>query len=171
MRSRWLPLQAALPPQTEAGYYEIYLGPQVRNIYGVPIGAPYAGSFVVLPPSLSGQVTDTNGLPVPYVTLGAGGSLPPGITDSNGLYSLEVPPSWSGTVTPVKAQALFLPAARSYTNLTASPVHQPGGLAALRPGPPRRQWPHARRRAPRPRARRVLPPQHHPVLDSFGQVD
>ncbi|HXP62695.1 MAG TPA: hypothetical protein VN829_19505 [Dongiaceae bacterium] len=117
-------LQAAFPPQTEAGYYEIYLGPQVRDIYGVPIGAPYAGSFVVLPPSLSGRVTDTNGLPVPFVTLGASATLPRGITDSNGLYSLEVPPSWSGTVTPAKAQAVFLPASRSYTNVTASLANQ-----------------------------------------------
>jgi hypothetical protein len=117
-------LQAAFPPQTEAGYYEISLGPQVQNIYGLPLGAAYAGSFVVLPPSLSGRITDTNGLPVPYVTLEAGGSLLPGITDSNGLYSLEVPPGWSGTVTPVKAQALFLPASRSYTNLTANLANQ-----------------------------------------------
>jgi hypothetical protein len=117
-------LQARFPPQTDAGYYEIRLGPQVRDIYGAPIGAAYAGSFVVLPPILSGRVIDTNGLPIEFVTLGAGGSLLPAITDSNGLYSLEVPPSWSGAVTPVKAQALFLPASRAYTNVTANLANQ-----------------------------------------------
>jgi hypothetical protein len=117
-------LQTGFSSQTGAGYYEIYVGPQVRDIYGVPMGAAYVGSFVVLPPILSGRVTDTNGLPVPYVTLGAGASLAAGITDTNGLYSLQVPPSWSGTVTPVKAQALFLPASRSYTNVTANLARQ-----------------------------------------------
>ncbi len=113
-------LQADFPPQTEPGYYEVSVGPQLRDIYGVPTGTVYAGSFIVLPPMLSGRVTDTNGLPVPYVTLAAGGGLLPGITDSNGLYSMEVPPGWSGTVTPAKAQALFFPASRSYTNVNAS---------------------------------------------------
>jgi hypothetical protein len=127
-------LQAGFPPQTQAGYYEIYLGPQVRDIYGVPLGTAYAGSFVVLPPILSGRVTDTNGSPVPYVTLGAGGNLLAGITDSNGLYSLPVPPSWSGTVTPVKGQARFLPAARSYTNVTANLANQ-DFLMATPPAP------------------------------------
>jgi hypothetical protein len=117
-------LLADFPPQTEVGYYEIYLSPQVRDIYGVPIGMAYTGSFVVLAPSLSGRVTDTNGLPVQYVTLGAGGSLLPAITDSNGLYSLQVPPSWSGTVTPVKAQARFLPPSRACTNVTANLANQ-----------------------------------------------
>jgi hypothetical protein len=117
-------LEASFPPQTEAGYYGVQLGQQIRDIYGLNLGAAYTGSFVILPPTLSGRVTDTNGLPVPYVTLDGSGGLPAVVTDTNGLYSLAVPPGWWGTVTPAKGQAQFVPASRAYTNLTASLASQ-----------------------------------------------
>jgi hypothetical protein len=113
-------LGVTVAPQTSPGFYEVYVGPQVHDIYGLSLGTAYLGSFVILPPTISGQVTDTNGVPVPYVTLNASGGPMGAVTDVNGFYSLEVPPGWSGTVTPVRAQAQFIPPSRAYTNVTVN---------------------------------------------------
>jgi len=41
------------------------------------------------------------------------------IADATGLYTLAVPPGWSGTITPSKPGYTFVPAARTYTGLAA----------------------------------------------------
>jgi hypothetical protein len=104
----------SFPPQDTLGYYEIDAGPQIRDIYGLAMANTYVGSFVILPPIISGHVTDTNGAPVAYVTIRPDGGLLPALTDSTGAYSLEVPPSWVGTITPSRGTSMFIPASRSY---------------------------------------------------------
>ena len=84
----------------------------------------YVGSFVILSPEISGHVFDSSGLPVPFVTLHPDGGLLPAVTDSHGSYALEVPPSWTGTITPSKGSALLVPALRSYTNVTSDLTNQ-----------------------------------------------
>ncbi len=44
--------------------------------------------------------------------------------DGSGLYSLQVPYNWSGTVTPSKAGYTFLPAVKMFTNVTTNMVGQ-----------------------------------------------
>jgi hypothetical protein len=52
------------------------------------------------------------------------GGIDPVLTDANGDYSLEVLPSWTGTITPSKGEAVFLPASRSYTSLSGNATNQ-----------------------------------------------
>src|SRR5437899_10142264 len=117
-------VRLGFPGQDALGYYEIQAGPQIEDIYGQPMSSAYDGSFVILPPVISGRVTDTNGLPVPYVTLHPTGGLLSDVTDNSGSYSLEVPPSWTGTITPSKGASFFIPASRTYTNVAMDLTNQ-----------------------------------------------
>jgi len=127
--------QASVPAQNTPGYYEVRLDPVLEDIYGAKIDPAYLGSFIILAPRLSGRITDTNGLPVSYVTVRADGGLLPVLTDTNGLYSLEVPPSWTGSITPSRDSAVFLPPSRNYSVVTQDFMNQdftaasPGALA------------------------------------------
>src|SRR5947207_10984046 len=98
-------VRVSFPPQNTIGYYEVYAGPAIEDVYGDQMAGTYVGSFVILSPILSGHVTDTNGAPVSYVTIHPGSGLLPAVTDTHGAYSLEVPPGWSGTLTPAKGSA------------------------------------------------------------------
>jgi hypothetical protein len=117
-------LRISFPSQTNLGYYDFEISVANPDIYGALMPAPYFGSFIIWPASISGRVTDTNGLPVAYVTLRLDGQLLPAITDTNGLYSVEVPPSWTGTVTPSKGPWKFIPSSRTYTNLSQNATDQ-----------------------------------------------
>lgn len=111
------------PYQNTPGYYELNAGPQIQDIYGVPM-VPYVGNFILAASTISGHVTDTNGLPVQYVTITPDGGSLPVVTDSAGGYELEVPPSWSGSLTPSKAAALFIPQARNYNSQIMDATNQ-----------------------------------------------
>jgi hypothetical protein len=87
------------------------------DIYGDTM-APYYGSFIILSPLISGQVVDTNGVGVRYVTLHVSGDSVPTVTDAHGNYSIEVYPSWAGTITPARGTAIFIPPSRTYTNVS-----------------------------------------------------
>jgi M6 family metalloprotease-like protein len=64
----------------------------------------------------------TGKIGVPNVTIKyTGGSTK---TDSTGRYIFPVPQGWSGTVTPSKSGVTFLPAKRSYSNVTADKTAQ-----------------------------------------------
>jgi len=117
-------LQVTFPPQNTIGYYDIQVGQQFRDIYGVPLSPTYVGNWVILPPVISGQVTGTNDLPVPYVTIHPSGGLDPVLTDTNGEYSVQVLPNWTGTITPSKGDAMFLPGMRAYTAVAADIANQ-----------------------------------------------
>lgn len=112
-------LRLTFPPQTTLGYYEIQVRPQIEDIYGQTMAAPWFGSFIILPPIISGRVTSTNGLPVPYVTLQVQGDPVPTLTDTNGFYAVEVYPGWTGTITPSRTESVFIPPSRTYTNVSA----------------------------------------------------
>jgi hypothetical protein len=114
----------SFPAQSTVGYYEIDAGPNIEDFYGVSMSDVYIGSFVISSPTISGRVTATNGLPVSFVTLRAGTGLLPVVTDANGQYALEVPPGWIGTITPSKGSALFIPASRSYVNVSTDLTNQ-----------------------------------------------
>ena len=114
----------SFPPQNILGFYQFQVGPQIQDIYGIPMDSAYIGDFIIWAPTISGQVTDTNGLPVQYVTIRPDGGLLPAVTDVNGAYSLQVPPSWVGTITPAKGTALFIPQLRSYAGVSASLTNQ-----------------------------------------------
>ncbi len=52
------------------------------------------------------------------------------VTDARGFYSVEVPPGWSGTVTPTYAGASFSPAGRTYAELAREQLDQDYQTAA-----------------------------------------
>jgi hypothetical protein len=75
-------------------------------------------------PTISGTVTNLTGQPVADVVLQPAGGWLPATTDTNGVYSLPVPPGWNGTVTPALGSFVFVPSARSYTNVLESVAAQ-----------------------------------------------
>jgi len=117
-------LRVSFPAQAAFGYYELEALTQNADIYGATMAGPYVGSFIIWPPEISGHVYDTNNLPVPYVTLRLGSGLLPVMTDHDGAYSVEVPPSWAGTITPSKGSVLFFPASRTYTAVSENLTNQ-----------------------------------------------
>jgi len=117
-------LRLSFPIQSALGYYEIQAGPQIEDIYGQPMSSAYIGEFVILPPSISGRVTDASGQPVPFVTIRPDSGLLPEVTDAQGAYVLEVPPGWTGTVVPVKGTSIFAPSFRAYSNISTNLANQ-----------------------------------------------
>ena len=73
---------------------------------------------------IAGKVTDTNGAAVAGVTLQPSGGLLPTTTDASGNYSLAVPVSWSGTVTPAFGGFVFAPGSRSYAGVSDDVANQ-----------------------------------------------
>jgi hypothetical protein len=117
-------IRVSFPSQSTLGYYQIEAGPQIADIYGQNMAATYFGSFAIVPPLISGRVVDTNGLGVPYLTIQVTGNLFPVLTDASGNYSLEVFPNWAGTLTPERGGRIFIPPARTYTNVSIDLINQ-----------------------------------------------
>jgi hypothetical protein len=88
------------------------------------MSAAYVGSFVILPPVISGRVADGHGAPVEFVTIRPSGGLASAVTDASGNYSLEVTPSWNGSLTPSKGSSVFLPASRIYGDVNGDLTNQ-----------------------------------------------
>jgi hypothetical protein len=106
------------------GNYQIQITPGLADIFGVSMSEAYLGNFTIQAPVISGHVIDTNNLPVSGVSLTTSGEFPPALTDTNGAYSLQVLPSWIGTVTPSKNGWMFVPRTRSYNNLATNVDNQ-----------------------------------------------
>ena len=117
-------IHLTFPTQSDIGYYELQAGPLIEDIYGQTMPTAYIGSFIILPPEISGHVLDSSGSPVPFVTLRPDGGLLPIVTDTHGAYSLEVPLNWVGTITPFRGSSLFVPASHTYTNVTSDLTNQ-----------------------------------------------
>jgi hypothetical protein len=113
-------VRVGFPAQNLPGDYSIQAATTITNLFGVPLASAYAGSFTIVPLTFSGTVSDTNGAPVAGVTVQPDGGLIGALTDTNGNYSLNVPPGWSGTVTPAFGRFMFVPGALAYTNTTSS---------------------------------------------------
>ena len=107
-------VRVSFPTQNFPGDYRLEAGPAIADLFGAAMSQVHTGVVTVLPPMISGIVTDTNGQPVAGVWLQPSGGLLPTITDSNGNYALGVPRDWYGSVTPSREAFLFAPGARSY---------------------------------------------------------
>ncbi len=117
-------VRVSFPAQNLLGDYSIQAATALTNIFGLPLAQAYAGAFTISLPAISGTVTDTNGAPVAGVLLQPDGGLIGATTDTNGNYSLGVPPGWNGSVTPALGSFMFVPGALAYTNVTASLTNQ-----------------------------------------------
>jgi hypothetical protein len=73
--------------------------------------------FTALVPTIAGTVVLTNGLPVPLVTLQADNGGFVATSDFFGNYTFQMPPGWSGAITPRNPGCAFAPPSRTYTNL------------------------------------------------------
>ncbi len=117
-------VQLSFPTQNLVGTYTVQVAGGISDTFGASLAQPYSGTFTVSLPTISGTVTGTNGAGVPGVSMQPGSGLIAATTDSNGNYSLGVPPGWTGTVTPSLGSNMFLPASMSYTNVTGSLTNQ-----------------------------------------------
>ncbi len=82
--------------------------------------APDVGAFeFVSEYSISGN-TGAGGVVLSY-TYGTSKTV---ISQADGSYSFQVPPGWSGTVTPSKSGYIFSPTNRTYTNVTGNQTGQ-----------------------------------------------
>src|SRR5262249_21638188 len=72
------------------------------------------GAFSLQAPIISGTIRDANGDTIPGVIVQPSGALASATTDTNGFYSLTVPPSWKGTITPIKTGWISKPASFNY---------------------------------------------------------
>lgn len=117
-------LQITFPPQNLPGEYRIEIKPDIRDVLGREMPQPYAGRFIIAEPVISGTITDTNGQPAAHVVLQATGIPVSAMTDLSGKYILNVPPGWFGTVTPVTASGIYVPASRTYGNVRGNLTNQ-----------------------------------------------
>src|SRR5207245_9479745 len=117
-------VRASLPAQKVSGNDSIEAGLGTTDIFGRLMSQVYTGAFTILLPTISGTVTNTGGVAVAGVALQPSGGLQPALTDGSGVYSIGVPPGWNGAVTPSLPGWMFVPGARSYTNLSGSVTGQ-----------------------------------------------
>lgn len=129
-------VRASFERQTKEGVYTVRFGPQVENIHGASMMAMYTGSFRIDWPVVLGSVLDTNHHAVAGVLLqpSAGGAS--ATTDSQGFYTLKIPPLKLVTVTPTRTGMVFDPAIRQYQEPTGTLMNQdyvarPSGALAL----------------------------------------
>jgi hypothetical protein len=118
-------VRVSFPVQNLPGNYSLQTAPLLlTNILGVPLTQAFTGNFTITLPTISGGVADTNGAPVAGVTMQPNGGLPATATDTNGNYSIGVPPGWNGAITPAYGSYVFVPGAINYTNVAASLTNQ-----------------------------------------------
>ncbi len=67
--------------------------------------------------TISGYVLDPNAIAIEGVSMDANNAGGSDTTDVNGYYEVSVPESWSGTVTPTKAEYTFSPISRAYIDV------------------------------------------------------
>jgi len=110
--------------QTAEGDYTLTVGPQLQDLYGHAMSQAYTNTFTAVWATIQGTITDTNGQPVPGVVVQSDGGGAAATTDTNGSYVLGVPPSGLVTVTPSRSGLMFVPAFRTYTEVTADITNQ-----------------------------------------------
>lgn len=101
--------------------------PVTRSYTNVTTSIPsehYVGYRLGQKYTISGTVRQPDGTGIPGVSLefsNNGGTV---TTDDSGYYSNAVKHGWSGTVTPSLTGFTFVPASRSYTNVTSEKIYQ-----------------------------------------------
>ena len=92
------------------------LGAQTANVANL--------NFTARPvQTISGTVFGNN-LPMAGVTVTLSGGAGSGVTDANGVYTVQVDTGWSGRAVPSKANTSFAPAFLDYTNVSTNMVAQ-----------------------------------------------
>ncbi|HEV2319059.1 MAG TPA: hypothetical protein VGV18_04875, partial [Verrucomicrobiae bacterium] len=118
-------VQLSFPAQSVSGTYTVQAAAAtISDMFGQALGQTYTGTFTISLPLISGTVTGTNGAGIAGVSMQASGGVATASTDSNGNFSLEVPPQWSGTVTPSFGSYAFVPSSMSYTNVSGTITNQ-----------------------------------------------
>jgi len=117
-------VRVGFPAQNVPGDYSLQVATTLTNILGQPLAQSFTGNFTIALPTISGTVADTNGAPVAGVLVQPDGGLTGAATDTNGFYSIGVPPGWNGTVTPSFNNLMFVPGSLAYTNVTDALTNQ-----------------------------------------------
>jgi hypothetical protein len=117
-------VQLSFPIQNLVGSYTVEAATTISDMAGESLTQPYLGTFTVSSPVIVGTITGTNGAGVAGVLLQPTGGISAATTDGNGSYSLDVPPGWTGTVTPSLGSNVFVPPSLSYTNASGSFTNQ-----------------------------------------------
>ncbi len=113
-------ITVSFPQQTAIGQYTIQVNPPVVDIFGLAQATAYIGSFMIVPPSIFGTITDTNNAPVPGVNVQPSGGLTAATTDARGNYAIVVPFGWTGTLVPSTATDTLIPSSVNFANILAS---------------------------------------------------
>jgi hypothetical protein len=113
-------VRVSFADQNALGTYQLVVGTNITDLFGQPLSLAYVGAFNVALDTVSGMVTDTNGLPVAGVVLQPNGGLTAVFTEMDGGYALGLPSGWTGTVTPHLDGFMFVPQSRSYTNFNGA---------------------------------------------------
>ncbi|HEX7653736.1 MAG TPA: carboxypeptidase regulatory-like domain-containing protein, partial [Verrucomicrobiae bacterium] len=116
-------VRVSFPIQNLPGNYSLQTLPPLAGLFGQPV-APFTGNFTLLPLTISGTVTDTNGQPLAGVTIQPDGVLPSTLTDTNGNYSLGVSQNWSGGLTPSMGNLIFIPGTLNVGPVTSALTNQ-----------------------------------------------
>jgi len=110
-------VRVAFPTQNFLGDYRFEAGPGIQDLLGQPMSQVYTGAFTITLPTISGMITNINGLALGGVAVQPSGGLQPAISDATGVYSVGVPFGWNGTLTPSAPNAMFVPGTRSFSNV------------------------------------------------------
>lgn len=116
--------RVSFPVQNLLGDYSVQVAGGFTSILGQPLAQGFTGNFTITLPTISGTVKDTNGAPVAGVLVQPDGGLIGAVTDTNGFYSIGVPPGWEGIFTPSFGTNMFVPGSAAYANVTASITNQ-----------------------------------------------
>ena len=117
-------VRVSFPVQNLNGNYSLAVTSGVANIFGGPLAQSFTGNFTIAVPTISGTVSDINGAPAAGVTIQPDITLPAIVTDTNGNYSLGVPPGWNGNLTASLGTNIFVPRILACTNVTTSLTNQ-----------------------------------------------
>jgi hypothetical protein len=113
-------VRVMFPAQNTPGDYSFQVSSGIDSLLGQPLSQVYTGAFSISLLVISGTVTDTNGQGIAGVLLQPSDIFAGVTTDTNGNYSLGVPPDWNGTVAPSFGTSMFIPSFLSFTNVSAS---------------------------------------------------
>lgn len=117
---------------TTAGVHTIALSLMVS---GVTIGCRNSqsgllDSRILVWPRISGRAMDENNRGLPSVTISASAGGTTTITDATGVYRVEVPYAWSGTITAQHTDHTFAVSSRTLNNVTGDVTGQDFGEEA-----------------------------------------
>jgi hypothetical protein len=123
--SGWTGFLPSLPAGWGKGYLYSVWGSSTSNVHVGGFGYDTKGEEVPLLYHIPKDYNISGNAGVAGATLSyIDGTTKTVTADGSGNYTINVPPGWSGVVTPSKAGYVFTPGSRTYTNVTSDQSNQ-----------------------------------------------